>query len=271
VTLLRLPVSLKASPWPPPPDIQDIRLPPPFGWNQSLIPLARAATIVTPALATETNKLGTALLLADQVYRNCKNQPTRTGMPDADWLQFITEYVNCVYDRSQGHQCQGRVYLFMMACRAFNIDCRAVGAWGVITGLTNLSLTHSMVDVKIGGQWIGFDVHFGHSFRNEAGDRISCLQAQAILANDGVVVLDRGGFPEIPGLTLEYYMANVYLKPLKDILRYMVVGISAGIPVATAHAMDGSAWDGNLLYAGNPVPYDAKAFMQNPIYQALSA
>jgi hypothetical protein len=221
------------------------------------------ANLLTPEMTSERTKLGVALYLRDQVYRS-RVEPTRAGLT---WSDLTAEYACTVYKQTYGHECQGRTYLYLAALKAFGIDARCVGMWEETTALTSSSVTHSVVDVKIGGQFVGMDVHFNHSIKNAAGQRISYEQAQGILGAGGQVLLDHDGFAPLPNLTLQHYLDFVYLKTLPDMMRYIAVGISSGVTTASIYAMQGG-WNGILNYADGSST-DARVMMQGPVYQSL--
>lgn len=241
----------------------DLRPPPPYGWTNSII--AKMAVAISPKLADEGDKLRIALLLANQVYHHCPMVPTRSGV---NWMDFNGEYAACVRDRVYGHECQGRANLFLMALKAFGLQGRYIGLWSAVTGLDASTFVHAATEVFIAGKWIGIDPHYNRTLKNSAGQRIGYREAQVILGAGGSVTLDyEDGFVGIPNLTPEHYLENVYQMTFKDLMSYIVTGVSFQSSSATPYAMTGT-WNGILNYAGGST-FDALAMAQAPHYQAI--
>jgi hypothetical protein len=249
--------------WPIIPSMAEVRFPPPSGWVNMTI--GNLAMKYAPNLSHETDKLAIAFLLRDQIYHRCKMEPTPLWMTQNDWLNFNTVYSACIKDRSYGHECQGRGYLYLMALKALGIQGRYVGLWPTIN-ITDPAhtLVHASCEVFINGRWIVCDPHYNITLKDDTGRLLSWQEAQVKLHANLNVTQDYNGFSSIPTLNIAHYLA-LYNTTLKDMTRYMMIGITPGVS-ATPVSTEG-AWNGTMTILGSS--FDAKAMAEGPIYQAL--
>jgi hypothetical protein len=214
------------------------------------------------------DKLGIVYTVRDQIYRRVKMQSPN---PAFDWSNFPAAYLNSVVNRIDGHECGGRALLFMYALKMLGIKSRYIGLYSDVTDVVASStLVHATTEVYL-GRWVAIDAHYNISIRDGNGVMVSYLEAQALLLADQPVTYTYDGYEPIEGLTIDHYLEEVYQITLKQLLSYMVVGISVGNPVATPVAASGT-WNGIVTYAPGQVPgnqFDAKAMAEGSVYQSL--
>jgi hypothetical protein len=257
--------------WPNEPDLQDFRLPPPYGWTNTA--LATIAAKMNGQLFSETDQLAIAWLLRDQVARS----PMETPPDGFDWALYASDsgftgqYANSVRDRLYGHHCGGRTIEYLSVLKAFGLKGRAVFMWPYSSGLHSASFVHVSSEVEIGGRYIASDAHYNTSLRDDANRLLSWQEARTRLMNGLPVNRTFDGLPPLAAPLFEYY-SSLYNTTLAELVRYMIVGISAGVsailPATMLSPANDPNWNGVVGYA-NGSTFDARAMAEGDVYQSL--
>lgn len=234
--------------------------------RDSLANIRAAAIRLAPALEKATSHLHTALILRDMIHHSV---PLGLTPDDASWIEIDRTFYESAFERKYGHECGGRVLLYLAALRAFGVQARYVGLFSAVEDVDPATtFVHASTEVLIDGKWIAFDAHYNISLRDSYNRMLGWQDAQGLLAAGEPVYSVSDGLKVRRETTLSYYMAK-YGTDLSGLTRYMIVGIEHDEDEAEAVAADGE-WSGVLEYVDG-TSFDVIGSAQGEVYRNLAA